>query len=307
MDAELLVTKFPRAPRRPLLVITTLTCLAVTCCTRAGSLQTEATLKRQPVELHVAVKVPFRFVAYGDTRFTDPSNTEASNAAVRRTLVQGIADAHPAFICIGGDISYNGSDANDWNVWYVETSIWREKKIPIYPALGNHDLHGDQNVALDNYFHHFPELRASRYYSVRAANTLLLVLDSSLGETLGAQGEWLRHKLDAIASDVDFVFVVLHHPPYTSSSDQKEFGGGHSTRPSEHMLAEMLEKYQQKLDARIIVFASHVHNYERHQHGGITYFVTGGGGAHAYPIARATTDLFRDTHVNYHYLLVEVN
>src|SRR5256885_8522649 len=108
MDAELLVTKFPRAPRRPLLVITTLTCLAVTCCTRAGSLQTEATLKRQPVELHVAVKVPFRFVAYGDTRFTDPSNTEASNAAVRRTLVQGIADAHPAFICIGGDISYNG-------------------------------------------------------------------------------------------------------------------------------------------------------------------------------------------------------
>jgi hypothetical protein len=50
-----------------------------------------------------------------------------------------------------------------------------------------------------------------------------------------------------------------------------------------------------------------VHNYERHEHGGVTYFVTGGAGAHAYPIERAKDDPFQCKDVNYHYLMVEVD
>ena len=72
-------------------------------------------------------------------------------------------------------------------------------------------------------------------------------------------------------------------------------------------MAKMLESRQPSMHARIVVFAGHVHNYERHEHGGITYFVTGGGGAHAYPIERAADDLFRDKNINYHYLLVQVD
>src|SRR5437867_3626327 len=157
------MTMFLRIPHRMLLAICILASFVPTCCTRADSLRAQAALNQQPVELQLAVRSPFRFVAYGDTRFTDPNNTEASNAMMRRTLVKAIADAHPAFICIGGDISYRGDDANDWKVWDRETSIWREKKIPVYPALGNHDLHGDQNVALANYFQYFPELDRNRY------------------------------------------------------------------------------------------------------------------------------------------------
>jgi acid phosphatase type 7 len=261
----------------------------------------------KPVELQLQVSTPFRFVAYGDTRFTDPHDTEASNPAVRRTLVLAIADVHPAFISVGGDISYNGSDVNDWKIWDAETSVWREQKIPIYPALGNHDLHGHEKIALANYFARFPELKNSRYYSVRAANTLMLVLDSSQDETSGPQGQWLNQKLDTIPADVDFVFLVLHHPPYTSSSDAKMFGGGHSIRSPEQTLAKMLETRQANMRARIIVFAGHVHNYERHEYGGVTYFVTGGGGAHAYPIERGPKDPFQSKDVNYHYLLVEVD
>src|ERR1700685_2345392 len=180
----------------------------------------------QPVELRLQVGTPFHFVAYGDSRFHNPKDADAANPLARQTLVQAIAQSNPAFISFGGDIVYNGNDKDDWKVWDSETAVWREKKIPVYPALGNHDLHGDQNIALVNYFERFPDLKNSRYYSVRAANTLLLVLDSSLDETSGPQGQWLNQNLDHLPADVDFVFIVLHHPPYSSSSDSKMFGGG---------------------------------------------------------------------------------
>jgi hypothetical protein len=69
----------------------------------------------------------------------------------------------------------------------------------------------------------------------------------------------------------------------------------------------MLEAKQQHMRARFIVIGSHVHNYERHEHGGITYFVTGGGGAHAYPIERAPGDPYLDNRINYHFLDVVVD
>ena len=284
-----------------LVLFASVTLLALSGCTRKSNTETA------PVNLQVDLKPPFRFVAYGDTRFHDPEDTDAANPPVRVALVQAIAEVNPAFICFTGDIVYNGNDGNDWKVWDSETSIWRDKKITVYPALGNHDLHGDPRVALGNYFQRFPDLKNSRYYSVRAANTLTVVLDSSLQETGGPEGEWLLDKLDHVPLDVDFVFLMFHHPPYTSSSDAKALGGGHSARMTEQALAKLLEERQAHARFRIVVFPGHVHNYERHEHGGVIYFVSGGGGAHAYPIERATDDPFQSKQINYHYLLVEVD
>jgi len=261
--------------------------------------------QNQPIELTAQVGIPFRFAFFGDTRFTNPADTRDSNATVRRTLVQARADARPAFVSVGGDIVYHGDDANDWKTWDAETAIWHEHGIAVYPVLGNHDLSGGK-LALNNYFQRFPELKNNRYYAVRAANALLLVLDSSMAELSGPQGEWLVRKLDNIPSEVEFVFVLLHHPPYTSSSDERMYGGGHSARSEEQELGKMLEKRQQTTVARFVVLSGHVHNYERHVHNGVTYFVSGGGGAHAYRIARSPGDLFPDNNINYHFLLVEI-
>ena len=289
------------AERNALVLLLAVTLLALTCCSKKSSAQTSS------VDLQSDVKTPFRFVVYGDTRFHDPKDLEPANPAVRVALVQAIAEANPAFVCFTGDIVYNGPDPNDWKVWDGETQIWRDKKIPIYPALGNHDLHGDPKIALGNYFQRFPDLKDSRHYSVRAANALILVLDSSLDEVAGPQGEWLANKLDHVPADVDFVFLMFHHPPYTSSSDDKKFGGGHSARATEQALAKVVETRQAHASYRIAVFSGHVHNYERHEHNGVTYFVSGGGGAHAYPIERAPDDPFQSKEVNYHYLTVEVD
>jgi len=259
----------------------------------------------EPARINANLKLPYTFVAYGDTRFTDPADTGASNAQVRQEIVQKIADARPAFISVGGDISYDGQNEKDWEQYDKETDAWHKQGLIVYPALGNHDLHGDPKIALGNYFKRFPTIHESRYYSVELPNALMLVLDSSMDETAGAQGEWLKSQIGAVGESEDFVFIVLHHPPYTSSSDFI-FSGGHSARRNEEALAKYLEAQQQKMRARIVVFAGHVHNYERQQHGGVVYFVTGGGGAHPYVFSRKRGDLFQGKGVYYHYIEVKV-
>ena len=260
-----------------------------------------------PPEFKVDVPKAFHFVAFGDTRFTDPADTKAANPAVRKAIVAAIAAEKPAFISIGGDIVHNGNVEQDWEDYEKETAIWRSDHLLVFPTLGNHDLHGALDVCLPNYFKRYPDLKGNRFYAVRAGSVLMLTLDSSLDELSGPQGEWMKNQFNSISENIAFVVVVLHHPLYSSSTNEKEFGGGHSVRPEEKALAAYLETQQKTLAARIVVISGHVHNYERHEHGGVIYFVTGGGGAHAYPIPRNPGDPFQNDKINYHYLKIEVD
>jgi hypothetical protein len=57
------------------------------------------------------------------------------------------------------------------------------------------------------------------------------------------------------------------------------------------------------LHARVVVVGSHVHNYERYKRGGVTYLVSGGGGAKPVPAVRMFGELSKlRTAVNFHYL-----
>ena len=261
---------------------------------------------QEPAALKLRVKTPFTFVAYGDLRETTPANTKDSDPVRRQALIDAIAQLKPAFILVSGDLPLRGDNPADWAQWDKETEPWRKASIPVFPALGNHDLRGDRKVALDNYFKRFPALKESRYYTVRAANVLVITLDSSMDQPDTPQMEWLDEQLNAIPSDVDFVVFDMHHPPYTKSSDTMPTGG-HSERSREHNLGRHLEAIQQHTRARFLVFSGHVHNYERYQHGGVMYVVTGGGGAEAYEIPRSEDDFYRDPGPTYHYCVVSVN
>src|SRR5579872_5584744 len=93
-----------KTSQRLSIVLAFLGCVA---CTRSHSQMPPQT---QPVALQLQVSTPFRFVAYGDSRFHDPKDTQAANPPVRQALVQAIAEVNPAFISFGGDIVYNGND-----------------------------------------------------------------------------------------------------------------------------------------------------------------------------------------------------
>lgn len=276
-----------------------ITLLALSFALTLAQAQTPVSTWKPDIVLPVPA-YPFTFVGYGDMRFTDPADTRHSNAAVRQAGIARIAQEKPAFVVISGDLVLTGADAQDWKVFDVETAPLRQTDIELLPALGNHDVRGAEDRALENYFQRFPRLENRRWYSARAGNVMVFVLDSNSADGPGSQQwQWLEQRLETLPPDVDFVLVALHHPPLTHSHD-KMVGGGHSERPQEEQLASLLEKYQESMRARIIVLAGHVHNYERYERNGVIYLVSGGGGATPYMVQRSASDFYRDPGPTYH-------
>jgi acid phosphatase type 7 len=240
-------------------------------------------------------------IAYGDMRFTDPANQQVTNPKVRRWLVDRIAYEHPDALLLSGDVPYNGSVENDYDVYRQETAPWRAAKIRVYPAMGNHELHGDEVREPKNWWNAFPELKGRRWYSVEFGNAYLITVDSNLPLADGSrQQAWLKDQLAHLPSKTTFVIISLHHPPV---ADSIEGNHSHDVRPNEHALVVFLESQVAGSKARFIVIAGHIHNYQRFLQNDVVYLVSGGGGAKPYPIARTTADLFQDSAFpNYHYL-----
>ena len=80
-----------------------------------------------PPRLEVPVvdpSAPLTFIAYGDTRFTQREGV--ANAVARRALVARMAGEKPAAIFIGGDLVYEGSNAEDYETYRAETAFGRK-------------------------------------------------------------------------------------------------------------------------------------------------------------------------------------
>jgi acid phosphatase type 7 len=255
-----------------------------------------------PPRLEVVVadpSAPLTFIAYGDTRFTQRDGV--ANAVARRALVARVASEKPAAVFIGGDLVYEGSNPEDYEIFRSETAVWSQAKIPIFPALGNHEFRGcdkDLSPCLANWWTAVPSgVRSFRWYSVTLGpKILVLVLDSDSSLKPGSeQLTWFERQITNPGSQVEFVFVVLHYPPvrdpiFPRAKDEKE-------------IARYLSKHTHSLQARVVVVSSHIHNYERFRRGDVTYLVSGGGGAKPVPVLRLFGELSKlHAAENFHYI-----
>ena len=242
-------------------------------------------------------------IAYGDMRFTDPSNTTATNPKVRRWLVDRIASEKPDAVLISGDLPWNGDVAGDYAVYHAETAVWRAGSLLVSPALGNHEFHGDEKQCLENWWGTFPKLRGKRWYSIALGERVAIInLDSTSSLLRGSeQIDWLTIQLAQLPPSIQFVFLNLHHPPVADLQAAPD--DDHTPRPNEIALAAFLKVAKRTKAIRFIVCAGHIHNYERFLEDGIVYIVSGGGGAKPRPVIRQPSDLYRDeSFPNYHYV-----
>ena len=243
---------------------------------------------------------PRTFIVYGDTRFTERS--DVANPIARRALVQQIALEKPLAVFIGGDLVYEGHDPEDYEAFARETRGWTDQGIPVFPALGNHEFRGcdaDLQPCLENWWRAFGTLHLAphRWYSVSlGAGLLVLVLDSdSALKARSPQRQWLEQEVDAADGRFPFILLLMHYPPVRDPI----FPRGRDERE----IARYLAHRQPALRSQVIVVGSHVHNYERFFRHGVTYLVSGGGGAKPVPAFRMFGELSRlRTSTNFHYL-----
>lgn len=246
---------------------------------------------------------PPTFITYGDTRFTDPANTTATDPKVRRWLVNRIAEEHPDAVILNGDVPLAGNVKNDYLVFKAETQPWREHHLRIFPALGNHEFHGDPRECLENWWQAFPEMRNRRWYSAQLGSRVYLIaLDSDASLLPGSdQARWLEQQVSSLPATIDFVIFSLHHPPVADM--QTHFEVNHNPRPNEIALRDYLSTIAPQVHARFIVSAGHIHNYEREIKDDVLYLVSGGGGAKPYFVERTPDDLYKSMlFPNYHYV-----
>jgi acid phosphatase type 7 len=250
---------------------------------------------------------PLMLITYGDQRFTDPANTTKTDPRIRQWLVQQIAAEHPAGVIMNGDVPLAGDVANDYTVFQAETKAWRDSQLRVFPALGNHELAGNPQKDLENWWNAFPELRNRRWYSGQLGSRVyLLVLDSATSLLPGSdQARWIEKQVDGLPASIDFVIVSLHHPPVADIQQHIEVD--HNPRPNEIALRDYLSKAARSSHASFLVSAGHIHNYERSVVDGVTYLVSGGGGAPPYFVERTPQDLYKSIlFPNYHYVKLTV-
>ena len=243
-------------------------------------------------------------IEYGDMRFTDPENVKDANPSARKRLVAKIASEHPDAVQMSGDVPLAGSRVADYKEFALETKVWRDDKLRIYPALGNHELVGpDKAQDLENWWSAFPELRGMRWYSVALGKRVYLInVDSNVELTPGSdQRKWLEDQVVHLDKSVQFVMIALHHPPIADIQTHIEVD--HNPRPNEISLRDYLSDVAKTSRAKFVVVAGHIHNYERFEKDGVTYFVSGGGGAKPYVVERTPVDLYQtEDFPNFHYI-----
>lgn len=243
------------------------------------------------------------FIAYGDQRFTNPANVQATDPRVRQYLVKRIAEEKPAAVVLNGDVPYAGDVKNDYAVFNTETKPWRDARLHVFPALGNHEFHGNPKNALENWWTCFPAMRNRRWYSAQLGSRVyLLALDSDTSLLPGSdQARWIEKQIEGLPASVDFVLITMHHPPVADIQTHLEVD--HNPRPNEIALRDYLSGIARKSHARFLVSAGHIHNYERNIVDDVVYLVSGGGAAKPYYVERTPADQYQSVlFPNYHYV-----
>ena len=222
---------------------------------------------------------PVRLLVYGDTR---------SDGDAHARVVAAMRGAAADFAVVTGDL-VAASTPDDWQRFFdIEHSLL--KATPIYPVFGNHE--SDSGGAA-RFAELFPV--GGNVYSCDYGALHLAILDSNA--SLVEQARWLDDDLGkARARGLRHAIIVMHRGPF-SSVRTPGHGGSAEARA---VIVPVARAHG--VDA---IIAGHDHVYERGERDGLTYFVSGGGGA---PLVHARsgngTRVARSLH---HYLVVDVN
>ena len=209
---------------------------------------------------------PFAFAAIGDFGFRNENEDRVARA------IRGWALEHDpdALVTAGDNIYPNGAPKYFDDAWYEPYGWVEEQDLRVVASLGNHDVLLDDGEAVMDLFN-----MPARWFKTNLGHADLFVLDSMNADD-PEQKRWLENALRE--SRAAWQIVIFHHPAYSCSI--------HGSSP------QVLENFVPPMESGGVdlVINGHDHNYQRFATvRGLTYVVSGGGGANLYDISSCET------------------
>lgn len=167
--------------------------------------------------------IPY-FIILGDPQIDNPPRQYVEdNYNAVRDIFRQIAKENPAFLFLLGDLVFAGEIESYWKKFDHLISPVREKQIPAYSVLGNHEYFSYPHNMFKYFFARFPHLEQNTFFELGFGNCRILALNSNFGSLPKKEQQdqvmWYRDRLDALEKDssVASVIVACHHPPYSNS------------------------------------------------------------------------------------------
>ena len=233
------------------------------------------------------------FVAFGDSGTGSIAQRQIASLIQNESFDLALHSGDLAYGAGGGTGAATFQTTNDW--FFTQYRNWLRAR-PVFPVNGNHDSRAANgngapylglfvlpaNGASPTYPDH-----AERYYSFDYGRIHVVALDTEFAfldpARRAAQLAWLE--ADLAATTQPWKIALFHRPPYSA-------GGEHGSQLDvRSAVTPILERYGVQL-----AIGGHEHDYERtvplragsQDPTGVTYLVTGGGGAPLYPSATGT-------------------
>jgi len=208
------------------------------------------------------VESPVRFAVIGDF-----GSGDEAESAVASAVHAWVADRDAVALVTTGDNVYDDGNPEDFDDAWHEPYGWVAREgVDVIAALGNHDVGTDAGVPV-------MELLGmpGRWYARRYGPVEFVVLDGNeIGEA--SQAAFLARVLRD--SGAAWQVVVVHQAPYSC--------GRHGDDAEE--IREVMGTALADGGAELVL-SGHDHNYQRFPPiGGVTFVVTGGGGAELYEL-----------------------
>ncbi|MBA4406911.1 metallophosphoesterase [bacterium] len=253
-----------------------------------------------------------RFAFVSDTQqpiwfekiFLKANNNKAATDAIFSSIIESDNISNLFHL---GDMTAYGMFNDEWDWMDINLKKLRQAKIPIYPALGNHDYYIFKHYALRQFRKRFPEIK-NTWYIVKIRNLAVIILNSNYSslteDEIQTQKKWYLNKIEELDSDnnINGIVVGVHHSPFTNSK---------VVDPSADVQKDFVPPYIMSKKGKLFI-SGHAHAIEHFKQKGKDFLVIGGGGGLQHPLLMGSSQRWKDlfpiptSKRMFHYLVCEL-
>ena len=262
-----------------------------------------------------------RFLILGDTHSSDTTMAGKVIRSAREKMIEkygwNFSDSVQGIIHTG-DIVVDGNTLEHYTKQFFKPLSSLTPYLATTVVAGNHEAENAffyKYMKLDG-LSALPQLASlnEKIWHFKSGNSLFIGLNTNIYNEYGFfQAEWLNERLNTAESDsdIDFIFLFFHHPPFSELWKYVNTNDGSSAYVSKSLLP-IIKKYTKVKE----IHYGHTHGFERgtlmaeNHEGDFRIICGGGGGGYLDPWTAGENEDLSDIHKTisqYFYQILEID